>query len=144
MNMGNTKMLLLPYQVNKNKDFKIDTIYFNNKELEGLIESENKRPLVKIEYKGNSIIRKIRGHHKLKKEQALLDYTSVREIGYPDINERVTISKANFFDKYLSYFLKHPKEELRLSYYLFLLSTMLAFISITLAVISISLTLKTL
>ncbi len=142
--MGNTKKLLLPHQVSKEKEFKIDTIYFNNNELKGLIQSESKRPLVKITHKDKSIIRKIRGYNEVKKEQALLDYTSAREIGSPNEGECVTISKANFFDKHLYYFLKHPKEELRISYYLFLLSTLLAFISITLAIISFSFSLKTL
>ncbi len=120
----------------KDKSYDFGSIYLNTTEISGLILSDSKRLLVKIKFQNKSIIRKIRGYNKLTKDEVLLDYTSARELGVEKGNE-VVIQKANFMESCVTYLIKHPKEEIRFSYYFFLITLVLAISSIVLTILNI-------
>jgi hypothetical protein len=114
--------------------------YLQPKELEGLIESHYKRPIVKIKStkQRKAIYRKIRGKsiEGLTKEFIGLDNISLKELNVQD-GDSVSLEKANLFHRYVTYYRRNPNEELRGAWWYFIVGFFLSLSSIIISLIGI-------
>jgi hypothetical protein len=114
-------------------------VYLQPKELEGLIESHYKRPIVKIKSTKNdkTIYRKLRGksHEGLTKEFIVLDHISLKELNAQE-GDSVSIEKASLFHRYVTYYKRNPNEDVRVAWRYFILSFFLSLTSLIIGLLS--------
>jgi hypothetical protein len=119
---------------NKDLQLEVDSAYFCSREIAYEVSAHHKRPFIKIEnpQTKKSIIRKVRSKSVsgLDTNSILLDYLSAKELGVKE-GDGLNIKDSTFLNIYFSYFINHPKEDVRIAYRLFLLgfiATLLQFI----------------
>jgi hypothetical protein len=115
-------------------------VYLQPNELEGLIESHYKRPIVKIKSTKNynTIYRKLRGKsiEGLTKELMGLDHISLKELNVQE-GDSVSIEKASLFHRYVTYYRRNPNEDLRGAWWYFIIGFFLSLSSIIISLFSI-------
>jgi len=113
--------------INNDFDIEQDYVYVNNLELrKHKVKGLNR--LVKIKGGNGIIIRKMVGRN-LTSSKAALSYSNMNIIGNK-IGEEIEVKPANLFEKLVKYYIYHPKEEIRLTYYIFLITALLTIITI--------------
>ncbi len=107
------------------------SVYVHSSFIHGFIKSHHDRPIVKITHNNKSIYRKLRakGFEGLDKSSVIIDHISMLELSVIEGNN-LTIKKATFFNRYFSYFIKHPIEEIRIAWYFFIISIGISIISL--------------
>jgi hypothetical protein len=115
-------------------------VYLQPNELEGLIESHYKRPIVKIKSLKNdkTIYRKLRGKsiEGLTKGLIGIDHISLKELNVQE-GDSVSIEKASLFHRYVTYYKRNPNEDLRGAWWYFILGFVLSLASIIISLFSI-------
>jgi hypothetical protein len=104
------------------EDMDYSAVYLQPNTLEGLIESHRHRPIVKIASRkgGKAIYRKMRGKamEGLSKDIIGIDHISLKEMKIQE-GDSVSLAKANLFHRYVTYFRKHPDEDIRGAWWYF-------------------------
>ena len=106
-----------------------DSIYLNRRAF--LVDSQRERRLIKVVGENKSTIRKIRRYTKLKKNEITFDTITLNELGLRGnpSNILVKLKKVGRIEKYTKYYWKHPTEEIRFAYKLFLFGMIVAIVS---------------
>jgi len=114
-------------------------VYLQPTVLESLIESHRKRPIVKItsDNTGKSIYRKVRGKALvgITKDCVGIDNISLKELKVQD-GDPITIEKANFFHRHMTYFVKHPNEDFRGAWWYFTIGVFFSLLSLIISFLS--------
>ena len=113
-------------------DLNEDSAYFYTKVVSDSIKSHSDRRLIKIKNPSSNlyIIRKVRGksHEGLDSNKVIIDYLSAKELGLK-MGDDVFISKPSISNTYINYYLKHPVEEIRFAYKIFIIGIFLSILS---------------
>ena len=115
--------------LNNDSEIGHDIVYVNNLELKKHKVKGLKR-LVKIKGGNCNIIRKMVGRN-ISSGKAVISYSNMNILGNK-IGEEIEIKPANLFEKIVKYYIYHPKEEIRLTYYIFLITVLLTILTIIL------------
>lgn len=131
------------YKVNFEKGIEPDTVYVHTTKF--TINAHRERPLVRVSMEKGSgfIIRKVVGKRALDGEYIAFDTLSFKEVtgkSFKDFEEPISleVKKASFLDRYYHYFKRHPKDDIRLAYNLFLIGVAIATFSILLTIYSLN------
>jgi hypothetical protein len=121
------------------EDMDHSAVYVQSSNLNGLIKSHRSRPIYKITFKSNSIFRKIRSKaiEGLDKDSIILDHISMVELNVENGTE-ITLKKANSYERWITYYCKNPIEEVRVAWYYFVFSQLIAFVSLIIGIISLT------
>lgn len=124
----------------ENFKLEFDSVYVVPTELSGKIFSHRGRPLYCIKNKKKpkkSIVRKVRSTvgTDFTGENILMDYLNARELGL-ETGDEVLFEKASKRD-YIKYLNRHPNEDIRIAFKLFLIGVLIGVISIVVGIIGI-------
>ena len=131
----------------KNNKLKIKNINFENMDyaavyvqpnnLRGLINAHYKRPIVKVSCNGKVIYRKLRAKavDGLDAENVGIDHVSILELSAKE-GDVIHMKKAGFYHRAISYFTKHPNEDIRAAWYYFALSLSISLLGLVIGIVS--------
>lgn len=129
------------------KNLKIKNINFENMDyaavyvqpnnLRGLINAHYKRPIVKVSCNGKVIYRKLRAKavDGLDADTVGIDHVSIIELSGKE-GDIIQIEKARFHHRFISYFVKHPNEDIRAAWYYFALSLSISLLGLVIGIVS--------
>ncbi len=127
------------YKLTFKNGIESDVVYVHNSNFK--VESHRDRPMVRVSLLGGPgfIIRKVAGKNALNGSEITFDTLSFKEVmGKSKIKEAQVfvfdVKKATSWDKYYRYFRRHPKDDIRLAYNMFLLGLFVGGLSIGLGV----------
>ena len=111
-------------------------VYVHSSNLKGLISSHRNRPIYKIICNDKYILRKIRAKaiDGLDANSVIIDHVSMIELGAQD-GSQISFNKANFWQRWVSYYRKNPNEDLRGAWWYFVIGQLLAIIGIVIGFI---------
>ena len=116
------------------------SIYFTPTELKDKILTHHRRPIVRVRCIDTNkvVIRNVRGLalQGLTMTNCTVDYITSKELGLKK-GGQVAIEKTNIVDKYFRFFYYSPDSNVRLTYVLFILATIMAVASIFIGLYSI-------
>jgi hypothetical protein len=117
-----------------NMDYSAVYVHPNN--LNGLITSHHTRPIIKLSINGKSIFRKVRAKtiEGLNKDVIGIDHISMIELNAKNENE-VTYKRANYYERLIIYYRKHPNEDVRGAWLYFIVGILMSIISLVLTII---------
>jgi hypothetical protein len=111
--------------LNNDSDLEADSVYFYSREIADKVLAHHKRGIVKIVNirTKKSVLRKVRTKpiQGLTSNSILLDYLGIKEL-LAFNGDDLLVKNPSLFDKYFSYYRKHPNEDVRLAYSLFWLA----------------------
>jgi len=114
-------------------------VYVHPSVLSSKIKAHYKRPIVKVIClkSKKSILRKLRAKskHGLTADILGIDYISLLEL-HASEGDQVEFNNAKFWSRYVTYYRKHPDEEIRLAWLYFTLSFFMGFVSLILTIYS--------
>lgn len=104
------------------------------------ISSHRKRPLYKVihedeKHKKKSVIRKIRGKNVCNGDEIIFDTITANELGIEKRAGEVYLKRILGIEKYTTFLWKHPKEDIRIAYKLFLLGMLVGVVSVVISII---------
>ncbi len=111
-------------------------VYVQPTNLHGMVKAHYKRPIVKVTCNGKIIYRKLRAKaiKGLDAETVGIDYISIMELGTND-DDLIQIEKARFPGRFISYFVKHPNEDIRTGWICFALSLLISLLGLIITLI---------
>jgi hypothetical protein len=131
----------------QNKNLKIKNINFENMDyaavyvqpnnLRGMINAHYKRPIAKVSCNGKVIYRKLRAKavDGLDADTVGMDHVSILELSAKE-GDVIQIENARFHHRFVSYFVKHPNEDIRAGWYYFALSLLVGMLSLVVSFLS--------
>ena len=113
--------------------------YVQPSNLNGQIKSHRSRPICKIKYNDKYILRKLKSKtiEGLDKNSLVLDHISLIELNAKNGNE-VILSKANFWQRWVSYYRKNPIEDVRETWWYFVSAQFIVIVSLIIGIISLT------
>ena len=112
-------------------------VYVQSSHLQGRINAHFKRPIVKVSCNGKVIYRKLRAKaaEGLDADTLGIDHVSILELSAKE-GDVIQIENARFHHRFISYFVKHPNEDIRAGWYYFALSLLMGLLSLIVSIIS--------
>jgi hypothetical protein len=118
-----------------------DSVYISPNELSGLVKSHKSRPLCKIfnPKNGKSILRYVRGRvmNGLDSKTITMDYLNIKELSAHK-GDQLEIKSVTFYDHILFYPIFHPSETIRIAFWYFATSLIIAVASLIISIISLN------
>ena len=120
------------------EDMDYSAVYVHPSNLKGLISSHRNRPICKIVFDGKFILRKLRAKSidGLDANTVIIDYVSSIELGVKE-GSLISLKKANFLQRWVTYYRKNPNEDLRAAWWYFVIGQLIAVASLIIGIISI-------
>lgn len=109
-------------------------VYVHSSNLKGLISSHRNRPIYKIICNDKYILRKIRAKSidGLDANSVIIDHISMIELGARD-GSQISFNKANFWQRWVTYYRKNPNEDLRGAWLYFVIGQFLTIVGIVIS-----------
>ena len=111
-------------------------VYVHSSNLKGLISSHRSRPIYKIICNDKYILRKVRAKaiDGLDANSLVIDHISMIELGAQE-GSQISFKKANFWQRWVTYFRKNQNEEVRGAWCYFVIGQLLAIVGILVSLI---------
>lgn len=111
-------------------------VYVQSSNLKGLISSHRSRPIYKIICNDKYILRKVRAKaiDGLDANSVIIDHISMIELGAQDRSE-ISFSKANFWQRWFTYYQKNPNEDVRAAWWYFIIGQLIAGASLIIGIL---------
>jgi|LauGreDrversion4_1035100.scaffolds.fasta_scaffold83130_2 hypothetical protein len=119
------------------EDMDHSTAYVHSSNLNGLIKSHRSRPIYKLTSNGQTIFRKIRSKsiEGIDKDSIIIDYISMIELQVKS-GSQLSLKKANFWQRWFSYYYLNPIEEVRGAWWYFMIGQLIAVASLIIGIVS--------
>jgi len=122
----------------ENLNLEDDYVYLQSSKIKDLKEIIRLRKCYKIHNRQNNkyILRKIKAKslNGLDSGKILINYPDTKELKIEG-NSKLTIEKAGLIQKHITYYTKHPKQEIRLGYIFFSITLIISIVSLIVSII---------